>query len=247
MFFSFKRSVIHLDCFTHRPDVYEYTPIVKGTQCMPDWWKKLEKPKFDFETLKNFQTMKSCAGFIDFFANSVSIRLWCDLAIKLNKNKTLSYNFSDSETPMHSHVPSEYGNYINSDYQQCKIISPWLFSCKKDINWVWVGNQWNENLNNDTTVLSGISNFKKQFGTNIQMIVKYNKYNEVHNFYKQGTPFVNIFPMSEKKVKIHNHLISVDEQLQMSYKSSSIKFFNKYFRMNQIKAEQEKSKCPFHF
>ena len=57
MFFFFKRKEIVLDCFTHRPDTYEYFPIEKSTKHFPQWWKDLKVEIPDDYTIG--QTMKN--------------------------------------------------------------------------------------------------------------------------------------------------------------------------------------------
>lgn len=235
-----------MDCFTNRSEVFNTTPIVKGATCFPDWWKKLEKPKFNFEHMVPELTMHYCSGIIDFYLNSICIKLWSDLAIKMTPDKTLSYRFSDGESVMDFHPHSQYVDYLSEEYQHIKMISPWLFKCKEDINWVWVGSQWNSNLTQDMSILSGVVNFKKQYGTNIQAVLKYDLNDQVNKIYNLGTPLVHIFPMSEKKIKIHNHLLTSSELSQVSKNlGTPVAFGKKYYKVNKIKKEQ--SKCPFHF
>lgn len=252
MFFFFKRSTIHLDCFTDRPDVYSFTPIVMGSECLPEWWKKLKKTDFDFDfdNFKSKNNMKSCAGLIDFFSKSVCIRLWSDLAIRIKSSeKIINYQFADSSSSMHFHPKEQYKNYLNEEYCQFKITSPWYFNCNDDINWTWVGNSWNQNLTDDTHFLPGSVNFKRQMTTNIHAIVKFEGNLEKGFILNHNTPLVNLFPMSEKKVKIHNHLMTKDELFKYRLTNYSPIVLNKvYYYVNRLKKEKEqKSKCPFHF
>lgn len=247
MFFFFKRSTIHLDCFTDRAYVYETSPIVKGSECLPNWWKKLKKPEFDFGEMKSHLNMKTCAGFIDFYTNSVCIRLWSDLAIKLSPGKILHYMFSDAKSSLVSHPPMQYEGYLSDAYQHIKLISPWHFNCKEDINWICVGNQWNEKYTNEMLITSGILNFKRQRTTNIQAFLKYDKHH-IDKIYEFGTPLMNIFPMSEKKIKIHNHLVKTEDLpfVIKNYPTDHMTFLKKYYNYSKIRTEK-KSKCPFHF
>jgi hypothetical protein len=250
MLFFFKSRKIHLDCFTNRNDVYTYFPIVEGNKTFPDWWKKL--PKSIPDETKPFiaSTMKHCSGFQDFFSNSISQRLWTDLIIDLrkeNNSNNYQYQFSDDISFIDTHNKIQKGDFVDDDQQHFKIDSPWLFSSKEDINWLSIGNCWNENLINKITILSGSINFKYQNGTNINVFCGYPKIDGKERLYlKHGTNLLNYFPLSERPVKIHNHLISDDEFRKIKQKLSKISFVNKYQNIKKI-VQQTENKCPFGF
>lgn len=250
-------------------EVYTYSPIVHGEKTFPDWWKKLEKNVqiHPMHTPYKFgRTMKTCVGFTDFFINSVSLRLHTDVYLTMAKNKigdSLGYtglkmdninpNFrwvakSSSKAIIEEHAPEQYGDFIDiKEQQHMKLVSPWLFECKEDIPWVSVGNCWNEKLVNKITVLSGILNFKYQSTTNINFITSYPKEDIETIFLPFGTNLVNFFPLSDRKVKIHNHLISENEFYRKNATTTpQIFFVNGYNKLKKIKQENE-SKCPFGF
>ena len=118
MIFFFKPKKIHLDCFTNRNDVYTYFPIVKANKTFPDWWKNLPKNS-------NRSTMKNCVGFLDYFKNSVALRLWSDLEITLKKDPMpiWSWEFSDDKSQITSHSPHLFENYIDpTENQQLQLL-----------------------------------------------------------------------------------------------------------------------------
>jgi len=251
MIFFFKPSTIQLDCFTHRPDVYRFFPIVKGNKCFPNWWKNLKNPYFDFETMKIKANMKSCSGFLDFYMNSICIKFWSDLAIEMKNTNDIEFKwqFGDFQTQLQTHTNDQFPNYLDGgEHIQIKFWSPWLFKCKKDINWVWVGNSWEENFNNEMNIPPGVLNFKHQHATHVQLFLKCEKNKVTRKFFKSNTPLVNIFPMSEKKIIVHNHLIDQGEYKKMqSSQVSALGFFTKkYFQGLKLTKEKE-SKCPFGF
>jgi hypothetical protein len=63
---------------------------------------------------------------------------------------------------------------------------------------------------------------------------------------ESGQPMVNIFPLSERKIKIHKHLISHNEIGKLGLDSLGISFFGKYNKIKRIMKEKER-KCPFGF
>lgn len=247
MIFFFKPKKIHLDCFTNRNDVYSYFPIVEGNKTFPEWWKKLPKTYNDDVSSV---TMKSCVGFIDFFRNSISLRLWSDLIIHLQKNPEPScyWKFSDGISKMDVNSPQRLDGFVDpTEHLSIKIDSPWAFSCKEDIQWVTVGNNWNKNTINKFTNLNGILNFKYQSSTNIQIMCDLpKKYEKNEIFLPYETNLLNFFPMSERPVQIHNHLISDEEFKKYDLKMSGISFSNIYRNIKKI-VDNNESKCPFGF
>ena len=252
MIFNFKPKKIHLDCFTNRNDVHSYFPIVKGEKTYPDWWKKL--PKFIDYPQENLiaGTMKSCVGFNDFFHDSISLRLWSDLMIDLRVDETgespptFNWRFSDKTSCLQAHDPQQFGDFLKSNEQQhIKLDSPWLFSCKDDIQWLSIGNPWNEGLLNRVSILSGSVSYKYQSATNINLFCRYPEVSE-RMILPCGMNLLNFFPMSERPVEIHNHLISNEEFEKRCQKQQTISFLNKYLKIKKIVKQNEK-KCPFHF
>ena len=60
-----------------------------------------------------------------------------------------------------------------------------------------------------------------------------------------GTPIVHLLPLTDKNVKIHNHLISDEEFRIMTEKNNSIKFSKNYKTIKKI--IDQNNKCPFKF
>ena len=65
MMHFFKRSEVHLDCFTYRTDVIEYAPVVNAIEVIPDWWREL--PKSIIDNFSPAPTMKTCVGMSDYY------------------------------------------------------------------------------------------------------------------------------------------------------------------------------------
>jgi hypothetical protein len=235
--FFFKRNKIHLDCFTPFKHVYEYTPIEKATKFLPDWWKKTEKGG----------TIKTCSGIIDFHKESISLNMWCDLSVSMSffepqKFPTNRCIFSDKVTVATLHDRKQYSHFIDAEYTHMKINSPWAFKTKENINWVWVSNTWQKNLNDNFTVLNGVVNYHHVSATHVNIIIKCEKNKTKDFIIEHNTPLVNIFPMSEKEVVIHNHLIDEKKFAEM-ITFRQLKFNNSYPYQVKLK---EKSGCPFH-
>jgi len=247
MIFFFKPKVIHLDCFTKQSDVYEFFPIDYSHKFYPDWWKSLPKV-IPMMQPQGLSTMKLCTGFNNFYANGITIPLWSDFLINI-RGKQTSWKFSDQNTEMMSHLFIQMNNYLNGDeYFHYKIFSPWSFKCKEDVNFMWVQSTWSFNKPEEIIIPPAIIDYKYQIGTNINFFGKYVAENTKKDILiEAGQPMVNIIPLSERKLKFHNHLIGQDEynKIVMPYKIQS-KFHSLYNNRKKF-LDKKESKCPFGF
>jgi hypothetical protein len=245
MMFFFKNKEIHIDCFTERTDVYDYFPIDYSQKFFPEWWKRLPKilPP-NAEKRWNHSTMKGCVGFNLFYTNSLTIPLWTDMLISKDE-KGFVVDFSDRETKGGSHDVEQMGSYINpNDFAQFKIISPWLFYCKEDVEWTWTQPTWNFPVMDQITIPPGVIDYKYQHGTNINIFFR----NGQKILIESGQPMVNIRPLSERKLKLHTHLVDNSVIKKIARRNSSISFTGKYNKIKQImKKKESEKKCPFHF
>jgi hypothetical protein len=137
MNFFFIKPKIHIDCFTSRREVIEYAPVVNAIEVIPDWWKDLPKERTDGNYFFPRPTMKTCVGMYDYYARSIAMPLWSDLAVNITDKENYEWQFSDGTTESAPHNKNEYTGLLgSSNYGQLKIISPWLFYTKDSITWL---------------------------------------------------------------------------------------------------------------
>ena len=247
MLFFFKSKTVHLDCFTYRPEVYEYYPIDYSHKFYPDWWKKLPKNYTSEEFWGRNATMKTCLGFNLFYSNSITIPLWTDMDIKLDKGNSIELRFADQTTTGGTHSSLQSSGMLNeNEYSHFKLQSPWRFTCKEEVRWTWTQTLYNFYNVGDIIIPPGIVDYKYQHGTNINMFINLLNNKKLMSL-DANQPLVNITPLSEKKVKLHTHLVDEKEFGKISLKGFSGKFINKYLNGKKINQEKEQSKCPFHF
>lgn len=179
-------------------------------------------------------TMKRCPGIVDLYRKGFIMPLWSDLALKTQSNPTdLKYQFADQESKIEFHDPRQRGNYMPSDqYVNFKIVSPWLAETKEDISWLLSPCIWNYNPF-DLHIVKGIINFKYVQFTQIQCFLPFIDRSFI---IEQGTPMLQILPLSEKNVEIKTHLLS-ESELKKRKKSNLISFTNSY---NKAKASKKK-------
>jgi len=250
MFFFRRPSVIHVDCFTDRPDVYTFNKIDHSVKFLPAWWKKLPKQAKNSPDNHPFPTLKTCQGFIDLFKSGIILPLWSDLSINLVKsndstNETF-WQFADRMSYNEVHHADQRGTFLpKEEYQHFKLLSPWHLKTKEDLNWVVTGNTW---INNNLSTIffpEGILNFKWQAQTNVNMFLKKENVNK-QMLLEVGQPLLQFIPMSEKKIVLHHHLVSQSEFQSVCDSGLLHTFINGYSKGKKILQEKE-SKCPFGF
>jgi len=247
MFFFIKPSVIHLDCFTHDDRVHKFYPISKSVNFFPEWWKNLPKTYKTEQKWYGNATMKSCPGFTDYYKNSLSIPMWSDWIIDIwGKNNGYRWQFADGKSSVVYHDEEQFKNFIDiTNYSHLKIISPWRIKTKKSLNWAWTYPAWNFNNPDDLIVLPAVINFKYTYATDINLLI--NTVRERQIIIKQGSPLVNLIPMTDKRIKLHNHIVDVTEYKKISYVGNlEAHFFNRH-RKNIKDIDQMADKCPFGF
>lgn len=236
--FKFPQKKIVLDCFTDSEITIKAAPVDLAIKHMPDWWKEL--PASYMTELTQLGTMKGCMGMIDFYKYSVAIPLWSDLAL-LIKNKDYKWQFADTATNAQVHnLEIQATGFMPKDYGHLKIASPWVFSCKENVNWVWSTPLYNLNENPDIVILPGIVNYHSQGTTDINMFFDVSKDRQI--LIKLGTPLAIITPMSDRKVEVVRHLISTEEYVNKV--KNNIAFLRKYEKVKEL-TDKFKS-CPFH-
>ena len=239
MIFIFKEKPIIIDCFSADQNVVDLFPIQKASKFFPEWWKKL--PKTYFEKNVERSTMKSCYGFTEHYQHGFIIPLWLDLNIHVNHN---SYEWkSMSSLKIDEHPQFQRGDYLNdSKYGHLKIISSWKIKCNEKIHFTYTQPVWNFNIPEELIIPPGTLEFKYQHTTNINAFVKFQN-NPKNIFLRAGQPMVHITPLSERPIKIKNHLIS---QKEMDNMYPIFSFKNSYYKLKKLRKEKE-SRCPFGF
>lgn len=236
--FFFKPKVIHLDCFITRPDVNEFFPVDYANKFFPEWWKKLPK-----DTGRNQTTMKLCNGFNNLYTRGIIIPLWTSMIIDIKKDLII---FSDMTTKSDTHDYSQMQGYIDpSKYRHFKIVNPWYFKCKEEIYFSFQQPLWSFSDLSDIFVSPGVVDYKYQNGTNINFFM--NLENPKIEL-EAGQPMAHIIPLSERKLKIHRHVVSNHEMDKVVINNTQPFFRNKYAKRKlMIDKKESEKKCPFGF
>jgi hypothetical protein len=258
MFSFFHRtSVINVDCFTANNDAYKFTPIVKASKAKPDWYDKVLSPKtsntkwpqyktdengyinFDW-TLSN-RTLKSCPGFHDLYSKGFILENWCDFAVNVIETG-ITYHYSNGKAPIiHNNDQVEPG-FLN--HHILKLHSPWIIQTKEDVQFLLTGAQWSlEKFN--FHVLPGIVNFHHQTGSNVFITLR----KDVHDQFviPMGQPLAQFVPLTDKKIKIHNHVVTEEELKTKTYNVTGTSMGWRRTKALVVRNKKRESKCPFGF
>lgn len=250
-----KRQEITLDCFTTLPHAYDHAKISTGGKFFPDWWQKTGKITQDSEG-NDWGTIKSCRGFIDLYKHSVIIPSWFSLqATIFSKSQGMGFHlhFSDEDLNIkHSHGPFQFKGFAKDTGQNIKFTSPWAFKTKEDVHWTWTQPTWNmEELIFSYSVLPAVVNYKYQHNTNINLFVEAR--NEEYTFFIPPlTPLVMLHPLTDKKIKIENHLVDEKEYNRIFGIEKLLLRRNLHDEANEynlkktlVNKSESLNKCPF--
>lgn len=241
MIFRFIQKKIVLDCFTSNQIAFETTPICQSIKLIPDWWKNLSQTYSNENDFVKYGTTKNCYGIIEYYRKSISIPLWSDFAISIDKNRNFKWQFIDGITVAQVHNLEKQATGFLPLYQHLKIHSPWLFKEKEGIKWLCSHPTYNYQDNNIVFALPGVLNFKDQHTTNINIMIDATSPREI--ILNNNTPIMNLIPATDRKVEIKNHLVDQKEIDKLTTKLIS---FSNNFNILR-KRKEETKKCPFNF
>lgn len=258
MFSFFHRSsVINVDCFTDNNDAYKFTPIVRATKAKPSWYEHVRKPELantkwpqykadqngtlDFNWHVSLRTVKSCPGFHDLYSRGFILENWCDLAFNVQKDR-LSWHHSNGQEPLLHNSEQAQPGFMN--HYIVKLRSPWIIQTKESVPFVLFGAEWSLE-DYDFRVIPGVVNFHEQTSTNVFLAVS--KAREQQFYIPMGQPLVQFMPLSDKKIKVHNHVVTSEELRTKIYDVRGTSFGWRRTRALVRRNDQREKKCPFGF
>ena len=230
--FIFKQKEIVIDAFTAYKEVYDLFPLDHSYKFIPEWWKNIPKNleiQNPYVDSVPYASMKHCYGIIEYFKNGFMLPMWSDVKIKTS-TESYSFQFATSYGNIQQHKSIQYNDAF-PDYQHAKFMCPWYFKTKQDIKFLCSAPIWN--LNNhwqNLFILPGIVEFKFNNVLHVNMFLK--KQNE-QIFIEAGTPIFHISPITDKKIKIVNHLVSESELLKQIDSARSF-FVNHHLKIKKI-------------
>lgn len=252
MLHFFKKKKIVLDCFTPLASVYDNCQINYGSRYYPEWWKDTPKE------LENYNTIKSCRAFIDYYKEGIVIPSWFEADVDLYpindpENKWFKVRYSNDNVDLsQSHDSIQFANFAQTYGRNIKIKSPWAFRTTKDIPFAWTQPTWsNRNFFKHFSLLPGVINFKYQHHTHINFFIELSEQAKTITI-PPLTPLVMLHPLTDNKIEIKNHLVSEKEFDRIFSKEELI--LNRNLSDESKEYERKKNlskkidnikKCPF--
>lgn len=260
MFSFFHRtSVINVDCFTSNVNAYKFAPIVAASDARPEWYDKVENMqqsntpwpqyKVDEKTQEisfnpqnhSLRNVKSCLGFQNLYSKGFMLESWCDLAINSHENG-LSHHYSNGSQPsMHSNGQVKPGF---TNHHIMKLVSPWAIQTKEDIQFISIPAQWSLEKYN-FHILPGVLDFHTQSACNVFVVIKKGVPDQF--LLPMGQPLAQFVPLSDKKVKIHNHIVTDQELKTKTFGASGTSAGWRRTVSLMKRNDSREKKCPFGF
>ena len=238
--FLFKKKKLVVNCFTNRQEVASYAPIKHAHAFYPEWWKSLPKTMPTHNGTIQSATMKTCAGMRDLYQQGLMLPMWCDLNMDVGEvgNVSFRYQYADEKSIVETHIAEQRGGFANENlYQHVKLLSPWRLTCDEEIPFMWVEPTWNMQDLTQYRVLPGVTEFKYQHATHINMMFP-RKPQEVSTvLIPFGTPLVQMVPVTEREIDIR---VIEDAQMFTRLIAGRLTFVNRYKTVKEI----DKARCP---
>ncbi len=259
MFSFFNRTPkLHIDCFTSNSTAYKFAPIVNAHKARPEWFQHVEDPKpsntssrfftvtngmINFNKDPSLRTLKSCPGFSELYRRGFILESWCDMAFNVDKDVFSYYYSNGKQIAMHN--PGQvYPGF--QDYNLVKICSPWHLRVKENVPFLALGAEWSLD-NYNFKVLPGVVNYQIQTSSNAFIAIKKDVKQEI--IINVGQPLVHFIPLIDKKIVIHNHIVTEDELEKYRYNEvgTATGWRRTAYLTNRNAKREQESKCPFGF
>lgn len=240
-FFSRKKKIV-IDAFTFNETIYNLAPIVKTSKVIPNWWKKL--PNFgpgnvDDNPETGKVNIKTCYGFVELFHNGFVIPNWSDTHFRVNSESVRWWTKNFRSPQIHDR--SQYEGAFTKSHVPIKIPSPWIMREKTGVKFVSFGATWHH-CEYNFKVLPGFLDFQLSGTTNVFMV--FNKTEKEYDEYVPlGLPLVHVIPITDCRIEIKNHIVSMSEFDSMIYTNLSFRsHFHLLKKMNRKSVDCEENK-----
>ena len=191
----------------------------------PYWHKglKTEVKSHDQNSNTDFEigSIKGCPGISNLVTEGIKIKSWEQLKIRIHPDgrvQPLPLGNDYGGQPFVQHPPEQYANLYPRNATAFKLNNPWLMTCDDPIKFIFVESHYLTNFfrENNLYIAPGFIDFKYQHSLNCHVIAptEEKEYYDIEIPYH--TPLYTLYPMTEKKVVIKHHLISQDEQANMT-------------------------------
>jgi hypothetical protein len=242
MFSFFHRTpVIHLDCFTNAYHAYKFTPIVKASKAIPQWWRNTAPgtTDFDFVTFQHptrNRNVRTCYGFIELYKRGCIVESWSDFVLKNVDGKCTA--FYSTGPQVSTQTLNERGGSFR-DYTHLKLVNPWRFKEKTGVQFHCSAAWWS--LEGKNFIMPpGLLAFDFNNAAHVNILVP--KKAEAQQI-RLGQPLMHLIPLIEGRLEIKNHFIDREDIDREFYSLKS--FYGWRAIKNLMNRNKERERCPF--
>lgn len=225
-----RKEKIKLTAYAPSTGLVDLFPVVKSRR--PSWFKHIKKDVSN--------NVKGCAGFIDLYADSVTIPAWQDIKITVHPNGNADINAPQEQwsgvafaEQLDNQAPGVWPNHV-----AIKFISPWLMECNKDVHWTMIQPVWDQKAPCDYIIVPGSLEFKYYNKSNIFALFPITDQTKEYHI-KAGEPLVMLVPKFGEEFDLDCKFISHDEAERILTKVWQFKPGSPYMRFRSFLRKQK--------
>jgi hypothetical protein len=110
------------------------------------------------------------------------------------------------------------------------------------LEWLYTAPTWNYKPDNGWTVAMGVVNYKYSREVNVNIFLGTTKPQTI--LLPVDTPLVHMIPLTDKKVELRHHMVTVEE---FNRQTRPLISFSKFSGVVERISKRQESKCPFGF
>lgn len=219
--FFLKQKALKITAYTYDEAAFEFAKPTYHTKS-PGWFRSIPTtlvrpaPHLGPGFTESTPSAALCPGIKDFIKKGISLPCWYDAEFQFDSGG----GFTESNGPRYNYTVSMHANEqlgsFYSDRLFLKMQSPWKFISKEPTDFLYIQNFYGSDFfqKNNVLVPPGLINFKHQASTNVHLF--FERQNTPHTVkIPLGTPLVQFFPITEKKVIFETKLIGLQEYNSM--------------------------------
>lgn len=220
------------------PGLEEVNPPVPAIECIPEWFKKMPQDITEYFS-GHPGTLKRCPGFVDFYKEGYVLKLWCDLYVKINEDRTYEVQSPEKNFKFIVHLDNQFLDHIpdrNTFSAVLKGHNPWRIKTPK--GWSVMQLPMFYDFNKTFTVLPGSIWTDIHHEINPQIAF----YSTGEFFIPRGTPLAVYIPYKRQKIKYE--ISALTEKLKKLEDVAYFWFASKFrggYKDHQNKIKRDKS------
>jgi hypothetical protein len=192
-----KKEKLKIDIYGPCGQLIDMFPPTLMKESLPKWFGNLSNKQ------KPYKTVKGCPGLHHLYGKGISLPLWSDYSIEIGETsiENIDWPKKSNQVGATAHDLELQAPGAWPGYKSIKFSSPWFFSCKEPVPFVWVQNVWSYEDPQQFTVVPGMTEFKYTHQTHINTLWKTDG-KPRKEILKAGTPMVQLVPLTERPIEL---------------------------------------------